>query len=88
MSASAGRPGSPWAASTARAHIMTRVQDHEANVETIGDDTACPFCSGLTGDAVRHPEVCRFIAGSLYCIKADCRNPHHRLDPSTDIPPF
>lgn len=35
---------------------------------------ACPLC----GEA---HERCQFTAGSLYCVREDCPNPHHRTEP-------
>jgi hypothetical protein len=33
--------------------------------------TSCPICGEEHGS-------CEFASGSLYCVKDDCRNPHHR----------
>jgi len=32
---------------------------------------ACPICHLVH-------ERCEFRAGSVYCVRPDCRNPHHR----------
>jgi hypothetical protein len=34
----------------------------------------CPLCGHVH-------ERCRFTAGSLYCVRSDCRNPHHPEPP-------
>ena len=39
-----------------------------------GAPVVCPLCGQVH-------QRCRFSAGSLYCIRADCRNPHHRWPP-------
>jgi hypothetical protein len=40
----------------------------------------CPLCGGTH-------DTCEFTAGSLYCVKTDCRNPHHRApgSPAAEI---
>jgi len=38
----------------------------------------CPLCHQVH-------ERCIFTAGSLYCVRPRCRNPHHRQPPAEDV---
>jgi hypothetical protein len=38
---------------------------------------SCPLCEN-------EHAVCRFAAGTLYCVEPDCANPHHRKPVKAD----
>jgi hypothetical protein len=44
-----------------------------------GLQIVCPLCHQVH-------ERCIFTAGSAYCTRPDCRNPHHRQPPAVPEP--
>jgi len=48
------------------------VSTHSIKLYGGGEIPLCPACVG------GNHEICRFSAGSLYCVTHDCANPHHR----------
>lgn len=48
------------------------VSTHSIKLYGGGEIPICPSCNG------GNHEICRFQAGSLYCVTHDCANPHHR----------
>lgn len=51
---------------------FTKVSTHSVKLYGGAEIPLCPACDG--GNHM----ICRFQAGSLYCITHNCANPHHR----------
>lgn len=54
--------------------VLDVMSDPLRQLDLTGTPVACPVCG-------RVHERCRFTAGSLYCTRPDCQNPHHRRPP-------
>jgi hypothetical protein len=54
------------------------VGDTSEQRDLSGLRVACPLCHQVH-------ERCVFTAGSVYCTRADCQNPHHRQPPAEGV---
>jgi hypothetical protein len=53
------------------APARTHVSDHSYKTSGGAHVQLCPMCP------MEH-QICQFQAGSLKCVRYQCRNPHHR----------
>jgi hypothetical protein len=54
------------------------VGDTPEQQDLSGLPVACPLCHQVH-------ERCVFTAGSVYCVRPGCQNPHHRQPPAEDV---
>jgi len=59
--------------------MLHDVSDTPEQQDLSGLPVACPLCRQVH-------ERCVFTAGSVYCVRPDCRNPHHRQRPAAFKP--